>query len=401
MASSLSRIAGGGGTNPPGDGYCAANGTSPCGEQGFDQCNTPSDPCASAGTIPGYTCYSGYCSGDAEGDANCGNDLAEPSFNCNTYGSCALAAAAACANTTGCVSFGLSDNWGLGKAKLFSAGKTGLVPNSQWGMWVQNGHVTSTVGFDVDMYGRAKKMGTHPSYQSAAGSGKGQHARTINADGSCMLELHVSNSTNGPWVPYTNATVSPCGGNNPAPWVHPNGTVFIVFTDENMGLWSAPSWRGPYNLVTGGACGGGEDPSLFIDLNGHFHCMFHRSPFSNPDIAIGHSYSIDGFTWYVNAGAAANSSIVYTGLAPSPSTPQVVVHGKRERPHPYFDENGNIAAFVSGVCINPQCNPLEGGSIVPGVDCSSGGQYYKCDANSPGPGWFDRTYTLVQAVNNQ
>jgi hypothetical protein len=74
------------------------------------------------------------------------------------------------------------------------------------------------------------------------------------------------------------------------------------------------------------------------------------------------------------------------------------VHGKRERPHLYLDASGNIAAFVSGVCIIPACNPLEGGAIDPTVDCSSAAQYHNCDANSPGPGFFDRTYTLVQGV---
>lgn len=106
-------------------------------------------------------------------------------------------------------------------------------------------------------------------------------------------------------------------GNNPGPYQHPNGTVFIVFTEYDMGLFSAPSWQaccacrlcllwaipplipslhcfcpqGPYTLVTSGACGGGEDPSLYIDPKGQFHCLYHRAPFSDPDVAIGHSFS--------------------------------------------------------------------------------------------------------------
>jgi hypothetical protein len=74
-----------------------------------------------------------------------------------------------------------------------------------------------------------------------------------------------------------------------------------------------------------------------------------------------------------------------------------VVHGKRERPHLYMNPAGDIEAFVTGVCIIPACNPLEGGAIDPAADCSSGGQYHNCDANSPF-GWYDRTYTLVQRV---
>ena len=37
---------------PPSDGYCALNATSPCGEQSFDQCGLPPNPCDV--TIPGF-----------------------------------------------------------------------------------------------------------------------------------------------------------------------------------------------------------------------------------------------------------------------------------------------------------------------------------------------------------
>jgi hypothetical protein len=73
----------------------------------------------------------------------------------------------------------------------------------------------------------------------------------------CKLMMHTSRTTEGPWEPFFDATITPCAGNNPAPWVHPNGTVYVVFTEQNMGLWRAESWQGPYTLVTTGACGGG------------------------------------------------------------------------------------------------------------------------------------------------
>lgn len=280
---------------------------------------------------------------------------------------------------------------------MVGAVKSGLVPNSQWTMWVANGADTAPPLIhwpvtDEDMYSRSR----------AAGRGVWPPTSALTSpDGSCMLSMHTSPSVHGPWTPYTNATITPCGGNNPAPWVHPNGTVYLVVTDQDMGLYSAPTWAGPYTLVTSGACGGGEDPSLWVDPDtGAFHCMFHRSPFSNPDIAIGHAYSLDGFTWYAAADAAANSSIAYD------SGFHTVVHGKRERPHPYFVKDAttgrtHIGAFVSGVCITPECNPLAPSHMVPGADCSSATQYHHCDANSPGPGWYDRTYTLVQLVGTQ
>lgn len=231
---------GSGSGGAPGDGYCGKNATSPCGEQSFDQCEV--DTCVA---VPGYACSSGYCSGDALADGDCGADIAEPTLNgCSSYAECAPLAAAACAATSGCVSFGLSQAWGFGKAKLFSAGKGGLTPNSQWTTWVANGH-------DNDMYARARAEGRWPVPPPA-----------VAADGSCTLQVAASKSSAGPWTPITNVTINPCAGNNPSPWLAPNGTVFFVATDDNMGLWRAPSWRGPYELVTTGACGGGEDPSL-------------------------------------------------------------------------------------------------------------------------------------------
>lgn len=335
-------------------------------------------------TVAGFSCHTGYCSGDTAG--NCGNDIAEPTLACADYVTCAPLAAAACSGTSGCVSFALSAAWGFGKAKLFSAGSGGLTPNDQWTTWVSNGH-----GHSKDVKARDRDR---LSRGSDGGSGAiADHAQQDGIGGNCTLLMATSNSTWGPWVPFNNATISPCGSNNPGPFVHPNGTVFIVFTDQDMGLWSAPTWRGPYTLVTSGACGGGEDPSLYIDAAGHFHCLYHASPFSIPDIAIGHAFSEDGFTWFESSLPAANSSILYVGLG-------VVVHGKRERPHLYSDAvTGVIEAFVSAVCINPACDPFSGAPIDPSFDCSSGTQYHRCDANSPGPGYFDRTYTLTQRVN--
>lgn len=190
---------GSGSGGQPGDGYCAMNGTSPCGEQGFDECNA----CVN---VPGYSCAQGYCSGDGSGDSqgDCGPDLAEPQLNCNSYATCAPLAAAACASTPGCVSFGLSSAWGFGKAKLFSSGKAGLTPNSQWTMWVAGGH-------DKDVFARKRDQGIVPPQPK------------VNPDGSCTLQMHTAPSPAGPWTRFPNATINPCGGNNPGPWVHPNG----------------------------------------------------------------------------------------------------------------------------------------------------------------------------------
>ena len=336
---------------PPPKGYCARNGTSPCGEQSFDQCGGGPAGNACNATPSGWTCHAAACMGSG---GDCGTSLAEPTLACaDTFASCVPAAAAACDALPTCGSFALSPVWdgGVGHAKLFARGAT-TTPNAQWSSWTKG-------------------------------------AAAPAATGSCTLELHTATSVAGPWTPYRNATITPCASNNPGPIVHPNGTVYIVFTEQRMGLWRADTWRGPYTLVTTGACGGGEDPSLFINARGEFHCLYHRSPFSNPDVAIGHSWSEDGFSWTTAFEPAANSTIAAAGGAFGGR----IVHGKRERPHVYY-EDGALRAFVSGVGLVPRCNPM-GSQYDPAADCSAKAQYPLLDSNSP-DGWYDATYTSVQ-----
>ncbi len=78
----------------------------------------------------------------------------------------------------------------------------------------------------------------------------------------------MAQSLNGPWQPLQPNTLPSC--NNPAPFVHPNGTLFIVC--NGMDLFSAPSVSGPYTHVTSINVPSGvlpegtiEDPYLWID----------------------------------------------------------------------------------------------------------------------------------------
>jgi hypothetical protein len=166
-------------------GFCGRNGTSPCGEQSFDKCGPAADPCASS--PPGWKCTPGACMGTG---GDCGPTLAEPTLPCNqTWTDCVPAAAAACRATPGCVAYSLSDDWlGLNHAKLFAAGVT-TTPNAQWATWTD-----------------ATPQGVAAAAAAAPG---------------CTLSIHTAPSTAGPWTPFGNATITPCAGNNPGPWVHP------------------------------------------------------------------------------------------------------------------------------------------------------------------------------------
>jgi hypothetical protein len=161
----------------PPKGYCALNGTSPCGEQSFDHCGPPPvSPCKNT-SVPGYDCLPDACLGAG---GNCGITLAEPVLACGsppTWQACATAAAAACAATPGCAAFAMSNEWlGLNHAKLFARG-VGATPNAQWTAWTAAAEAPASAG-------------------------------------SCTLNMHTAPSTAGPWTPYRNATISPCGSNN-------------------------------------------------------------------------------------------------------------------------------------------------------------------------------------------
>jgi hypothetical protein len=83
--------------------------------------------------------------------------------------------------------------------------------------------------------------------------------------------IHVSTSLNGPWSPLPNS-LGAC--NNPAPWVLPNGTIFVGCGGD---FRRADHIAGPYTTVARFPMGGGpdghyEDPQIYVDKRGHYHC---------------------------------------------------------------------------------------------------------------------------------
>ena len=119
--------------------------------------------------------------------------------------------------------------------------------------------------------------------------------------------IHVSKSLAGPWLPLSPNTLGGC--NNPAPWVHPNGTIYIVCGGS---FKRSESISGPWTTVatfshSGGPAGNYEDvrptlirtcldcccrcccstdrkasphlctgqPFLYTDKRGHYHLIYH------------------------------------------------------------------------------------------------------------------------------
>lgn len=173
--------------------------------------------------------------------------------------------------------------------------------------------------------------------------------------------IHVSESLDGPWEPLEDNTLGSC--NNPAPWVHTNGTIYIVCSGI---LKRAESISGPWSDVTsfshdGGPEGKYEDPVLYTDKRG-FHVFYHVYNYADRDECVdatvsAHVYSEDGFTWHASPTQPYGTQIeVEDGKTVTVST--------RERPKLFFDSSGQMTHLFNGVCFATQC-PSE----KPCVDC--------------------------------
>ena len=401
----------------------APNGTSQCGLLWF-----PCDSYATCDSMPavdGFDCVSYACSGDdawavapagpgaaeaAPGralrdDVGCGARLADVMLpSCVGADECGVEAAGACEATPGCNAFAISgylDNFTF--AMLFASGREGLRPNAEWTAWVRHNASSGVAGAGRrSAPGPAASLGPpSPSAAPAGGS---------------TFPVSFASSVLGPWTTVYANTTSPTNGNNPAPFLARNGSVFVVFNDGAMSMFrSDAGFRGPYSLVTTGTCGGGEDPVIFLGARG-WHCLYHRTPFADPaGQAIGHAYSADGFVWHQSPGAAATSLINYDDGAGGVLT---VTFGKRERPHLLFDAaTGAPTAFVSAVGINPACDPFVFDTAGrPSIDAArlaainldtrhcagvegAWVQYQRLDLNFL-PGYFDRSWTHVQRLRS-
>jgi len=95
------------------------------------------------------------------------------------------------------------------------------------------------------------------------------------------------------------------GNWNPAPLVHPNGTIYLLAHSEQFGfkhgeaMLTADSWRGPYRFIGsdtdsrwGGSTNNAEDPYMWIDKRGNWHQLVEGNPMPG-----GHAWSADGITW--------------------------------------------------------------------------------------------------------
>lgn len=331
----------------------------------------PNKACRARDIVQGWECHAAVCAGDGgAAPGQCGADLGEPKLECNgTTASCAGAAAEVCATTVGCAGFGLSSVWEGGRAaKLFSKGMT-FEANDEWNVWTK-----------VDRPGRVAAASDEWAPYGVGNAVPIDHGVVLPANRGGST-IHVAKSLGGPWLPLSPNTLGNC--NNPAPWVHPNGTIYCLCGSSVL---RSESISGPWTRITslshsGGPDGNYEDPFLYTDDRG-WHLLYHvYNTHENPPhghecvnaTVSAHAFSVDGFTWHMSPVSPYGTQVELT-------TGETVTVATRERPKMWFDANGKKTHLFNGVSSAPNC---PNGPATGCVDC----KYASWD------------YTLVQPLD--
>jgi hypothetical protein len=214
------------------------------------------------------------------------------------------------------------------------------------------------------------------SSSSASGGGGGGGGSGGGGGGSGGGEgstVHLSDSLSGPWSPLLNSTLGPC--NNPSPWVHRNGTIYLVCSGgaTGNGMWRAEHISGPWRLVTASLSAGGgvygvyEDPYLFMDRNDYWHLLFHVYETGEPGMTCGnstvsaHLFSLDGYEWHTTPVQPYGTQILLgDGTTMTVST--------RERPKIHFDDNRRATHLFNGVSALPSCWTIDAPAANPNAE---------------------------------
>eukprot|EP00043_Microstomoeca_roanoka_P008820 m.84740 g.84740 ORF g.84740 m.84740 type:complete len:401 (+) comp14398_c0_seq1:42-1244(+) len=192
--------------------------------------------------------------------------------------------------------------------------------------------------------------------------------------------FHTSSSPSGPWTSYN----LPFGCNNPSPWLHANGTWFVLCNNGGWDLMRASDLQGPWtHVLTLPPCPPGtgtwEDPFLFVDKRGNFHALAHAYVATQPcgacnsSLVSGHYYSTDGLTWLSSSIQPYSHLVNYTDGSSH-------IFSTRERPKLFFNSDGIPTHLITGV------NPMTTCPPVPSVNCKT----------TTGIDW---DFTLIQPLN--
>jgi len=165
-----------------------------------------------------------------------------------------------------------------------------------------------------------------------------------------------SRSINGPWVRADRALPFGRDHNNPAPYIHSDGSVLVAFRDDTLKMYiaTAPSFDGTYRIVAENLFPGIrlEDPDLF-HLNERYHMVVEDNVagLTGHDRHGAHLISKDGIQWDIHDPVR-----VYTHTLPWDDGTVTTVE-RRERPELFNDnaeQKGNghpthlLTAVLSG-----------------------------------------------------
>merc|ERR1712232_978349 len=152
----------------------------------------------------------------------------------------------------------------------------------------------------------------------------------------------------------------------------------------------------------GGNFDGPEDPFVWVDRKGHYHCLMHAWPMPwGP-----HAYSADGKEWHyapVTDGTCYhfNRPCAYDGnvtLQDGNEAVRRVTLLARERPHLVLDENGTPLALTNGA-VFPQ---LKNGNGMPCRSADLTGVRSAMQSGVRGVGYgCDRSVTFVTRIRQK
>lgn len=168
-------------------------------------------------------------------------------------------------------------------------------------------------------------------------------------DGAAGATVHVSPSLDGPWTPFPGTPSC----NNPAPLLHPNGTLFLVC--DSRVLYSAPALGGPWTIAAAAPfsnrsasspTGTYEDAFLWLDKRGAWHALFHVydeiiTPSCVDSNVSAHAFSEDGLSWHFSPRQPYNTTVALDD-GTSFVTPT------RERPKLFFGPDGEPSHLYNG-----------------------------------------------------
>jgi len=171
--------------------------------------------------------------------------------------------------------------------------------------------------------------------------------------------LHTATDPAGPWTPQNPPGLGGC--NNPAPWVFPNGTIFLMCSQGGNNMYTASSWKGPWTgrqLIWSGDAGATsiwEDPFIWHDQRGFWKMIAHVYPQTGSsknfwDRVSGYGYSLDGLHWTRFPWQPYTNEVEH-------SDGTTTAYTTRERPKIFFDPRDDITplALFTGVARGTNC----------------------------------------------